>query len=111
MEIRHRNNKSRKICECESTAQKELGKDGAKNLRARLADLKAVERVSDLKKGNPHPLKGNREGQFALRIVGGKRLVFSPDHGVQEPRSVDGSIDWQRVTSILIEEIGDYHSG
>ncbi len=111
MKISYKSDKVRKICESESIAQKKLGKDGAKTLRARVIDLKAAQFVSDLIAGNPHPLKVDRKEQFALNLADGKRLIFTPDHGDQVPKSTDDSIDWQKVTDIRIEEIVDYHHG
>lgn len=70
--------------------------------------LEAATCVTDLIAGNPHPLKGERAGQFALDLAGGWRLVFSPDHDPC-PAGHDGSIEWSRVTIIIIEYIGDYH--
>jgi proteic killer suppression protein len=33
--------------------------------------MAAASRVTDLMTGNPHPLKGDRLGQFALDLSGG----------------------------------------
>ena len=85
-----------------------LGTDCAKKLRARLSDLEAADTVTDLTVGRPHPLTGDREGQFALDLSGGFRLTFSPDHDPC-PELPDGGIDWAKVTIICIEYIGDYH--
>jgi proteic killer suppression protein len=64
--------------------------------------------VTDLVAGHPHPLKGDRDGEFALDLAGGRRLVFAPANDPL-PRNTDGSIDWSRVTIVSIEYIGDYH--
>jgi len=98
----------RALCEKSKVAVKKLGDASARKLRVRLSALEAAERVTDLVPGHPHPLKGDRRGQFALDLDGGKRLVFTPDH---EPYPVkeDGGIDWSQVTAVRIEFIGDYH--
>ena len=70
--------------------------------------LEAATRVTDLVAGNPHPLKGDRLGQFALDLAGGWRLVFAPAHDPC-PTRPDGSIEWSEITIISIEFIGDYH--
>ena len=57
---------------------------------------------------HPHPLRGDRAGQFALDLDGGRRLVFEPDQG-SVPGKQDGSIDWSQVTRVRIVLIGDYH--
>jgi proteic killer suppression protein len=98
----------RQLCEQQAAAEKKLGAACARKLRTRLADLEAASRVTHLVAGNPHPLKGDRAGQFALDLAGGWRLVFAPDHDPC-PARPDGSIDWFQVTAICIEYIGDYH--
>lgn len=108
MEIRFKDGKIREICEKQAVANKKLGADCARKLQSRLSELEAACRVTDLVAGRPHPLKGDRAGQFAVDLAGGWRLVFAP---AQHPRptKADGSTDWSRVTIICIEFIGDYH--
>lgn len=108
MEIRFKNKKLRDTCEKQVNAKKLLGDIGARKLFARLSDLQAATRVTDLFSGNPHPLKGDRLGQFALDLAGGWRLVFEPAHD-PTPKKTDDSIDWSQVTIISIDYIGDYH--
>ncbi len=108
LEINFFDNDLRALCEQEKLAIKSLGKPCARKLRTRLADLIAAAHVRELVAGRPHPLSGGRQGQFALDLQGGVRLVFEPDH---EPAPVftDGGIDWAQVTRITIMFIGDYH--
>lgn len=108
MEINFKDKKIRELCEKRAVAEKKIGSTCAKKLRTRLDDLIAASRVTDLVSGNPHPLKGDRLGEFALELAGGWRLVFAPDHNPC-PRHDDQSIDWSQVTIICIEFIGDYH--
>ncbi|MES2178230.1 MAG: killer suppression protein HigA [Gemmatimonadota bacterium] len=108
MDILFGNNDLEALCSTERTQNKRLGAVGAKKLRSRLADLDAVSRVSELVAGRPHPLKGDRAGEFALDLDGGRRLVFEPAD-TPTPVRADGSIDWQRVTRVRITYIGDYH--
>jgi toxin HigB-1 len=73
-----------------------------------LADLKAAESVTGLVAGKPHPLKGDRLGQYAVRLDGGVRLVFeSANEPI--PQREDGGINWSEVTAVCIVFIGDYH--
>ncbi len=108
MEIHFKDEKLRKLCENRREAEKKLGHDSSKKLRTRLADLEAAMNVKELVAGHPHPLERDREGQFAVNLAGGKRLVFLPNH---EPVPVDeqGNIDWSQVSAITIVFIGDYH--
>lgn len=108
MEIIFGNSKLRKLCEQQAVAQKQLGQVCARKLRSRLADLTAVGSVRELVAGRPHPLKGDRSGQFAVDLEGAKRLVFKPAND-PIPCNEDGSIDWSKVTHVCIVFIGDYH--
>ncbi len=108
MELRFKNKGVREICEKRAVAVKKLGDVGARKLRTRLADIEAAEKVTDLQAGHPHPLKGDRLGQFALDLSGGWRLVFAPANE-PIPRNPDASIDWSHVTIVSVEYIGDYH--
>jgi proteic killer suppression protein len=108
VDITYLDNKLGRLCEDHKVAQRTLGVDGFKKLRARLADLRAASVVSELVAGHPHPLTADRAGQFALSLDKGRRLVFVPDHNepVQDSR---GNIDWTKVSKIKIILIGDYH--
>ena len=108
MEILFDNKKIRELCENNSKAVKQLGSACARKLRSRLSDLEAVSNVIELVIGNPHPLEGDRLGQFALNLAGGWRLVFCPAKKPC-PMKDDGGIDWSKVTIINIIYIGDYH--
>lgn len=108
MEVRYKDKKIRDLCEKQAVAEKRLGAASARKLRLRLLALEAAARVTDLVAGNPHPLKGDRLGQFALDLAGGWRLVFAPAHDPCLTRP-DGGIEWSHVTVISIESIGDYH--
>lgn len=92
MEIHFKDKKIRQLCEQQSMAERQLGAVCARKLRSRLGDLEAVKRVSDLIFGNPHPLKGDRAGQFALDLAGGWRLVFSPANQPR-PTLANGNTD------------------
>lgn len=108
MEILFKDKKIRELCQRRVVAERKLGAACGRKLMLRLLELEAATRVADLVAGNPHPLKGERYGQFALDLAGGWRLVFAPaDDPV--PTRPDGAIDWSRVTIVCIEYIGDYH--
>lgn len=108
MEIDFKDKELKALCEQEKLAQRKLGKQMAKKLKARLGDLMAVSSVIELRAGRPHSLKGDRAGQYALDLVQPKRLVFEPDHD-SVPRKEDGGINWSQVTRVRIIWIGDYH--
>ena len=108
MKILFANKKIRELCEQQRVAERKLGAPSARRLRIRLSEIEASSRVTDLVAGNPHPLKGDRYGQFALDLSGGWRLVFSPANDPC-PTKDDGGINWAQVTIVSIEFIGDYH--
>jgi proteic killer suppression protein len=98
----------KRICLEQKTAQAELGTDCAKKLRTRLADLQAAANVTELLSGRPHPLKGDRKGQFAVDLARGRRLVFIPTED-PPPKRKDNTTDWSLVTAVTVVFIGDYH--
>lgn len=108
LEIRYKDKKIRDLCEKQAVANQKLGATCARKLRLRLAELEAATQVTELIAGRPHPLSGNRQGQYALDLAGGWRLVFAPAHDPC-PMLPSGGIDWAQVTIISIEYIGDYH--
>ncbi|MEQ9368683.1 MAG: hypothetical protein RIG63_06560 [Coleofasciculus chthonoplastes F3-SA18-01] len=108
MEVDFKDKTLKALCEQEELAQRKLGKQMARKLKARLGELMAASSVTELCAGHPHPLKGDRAGQYALDLVQPKRLVFEPDHN-PVPRKEDGGIDCSRVTRVRIIWIGDYH--
>lgn len=78
-------------------------------LKRRLATLLAAPTIADLQgvPGRPHPLRGDRFGSWAMSLWGPYRLVFRP---AEPPLGEPGSgADWGSVTSIIIEEVVDYH--
>lgn len=108
MDISFLNSNLKKLCEDPKYASRKLGRVSAGKLRTRLTDLDAAERLGAVAAGRPHPLKGDRAGEFALDLNGGRRLVFEP---FDDPVPVDasGDTEWREVKSIRIVFIGDYH--
>lgn len=108
MEITIPDDALRALCEQSRLAVRKLGAQCARKLRSRLGDLQAAADVRELVAGHPHPLSGDRLGQFAVSLHGGVRLVIEPDHA-SIPCRPDGSIDWTQVSHVRIIYIGDYH--
>lgn len=108
MKITFASRELEKLCNRCNYAVRKLGDQGARKLQNRLADIEAAHDVTELITGSPHPLKGDREGDFSLRLHGAQRLVFRPEHN-PIPRLEDQGIDWQNVTAVRIVEIADYH--
>jgi len=108
LEVIYKDKKIRELCENRAVAQRRLGPLTAHKLKIRLVALEAATCVTDLVAGNPHPLDGDRYGQFAIDLARGYRLVFTQAHH-PSLTGPSGATDWSKVTIIKIEYIGDYH--
>ena len=108
MDIDFATTKLRALCEQHARMVAAFGFPCAKKLQNRLADLDAVAFVTELVAGRPHPLKGDRLGQFSRDLHGAVRLVFESDQD-PVPRNTDNSIAWNQVSKVRIVFIGDYH--
>jgi proteic killer suppression protein len=60
------------LCTNEKLARKKLGEAGFRRLRTRLAELEAARCVTELPAGRPHPLFGDRLGQYAVSLDGAR---------------------------------------
>jgi toxin HigB-1 len=111
VEISFTNKKLAKICCSAKEMQAKHGKRMAEKIQQRLTELKGAETLADMRNlpgARCHELTGNLAGNLAVDLVHPDRLIFSPDHDPM-PELPDGGLDWQRVTKIVIEGIGDYH--
>jgi proteic killer suppression protein len=108
MQFSFKTKQLRELCEKKAIAQSSLGETGARKLATRLSELTAAQRVGELLSGSPHPLTGDRAGQFAVSLDNGRRLVFESFEDVT-PKNADGSINWSLVSKVRIIFIGDYH--
>ena len=111
MDVALRTRKLERAFNSAAALQKAYGARMTKVIMTRLAVLRAAPNLAAVPTTPPdraHPLKGDREGQFAVDLVHPQRLVFEPDHE-PIPRSEDGGIDVGQVTAIVIVEVTDYH--
>ena len=108
MQITYASKTIQRLCEEDKNQRKQLGEKRAKRLKNRLAELRAVENVNQLQLGRPHALTADRAGQYSVDLDGPMRLLFEPTD--QPPPTLPaGGIDWQRVSSVRLLEIGDTH--
>ncbi|MHB1341365.1 MAG: type II toxin-antitoxin system RelE/ParE family toxin [Coriobacteriia bacterium] len=86
------------------------GSDAAKALARRLRQLTAAADLDTMRTlpGRCHELQGHRNGQLAIDITKGLRLVIEPAHD-PPPCKPDGGLDWTAITAIRILEVTDYH--
>ena len=94
----------RAVCESKSVASRHLDGDVSRNLRARLADLRAAENVTELCTGNPREMP-KMPNTWMINISDSKILAFEPGQ-LEVPKLKSGLIDWSKVTRIKIIHIG-----
>ena len=110
MEIEFSGSKLERVCNDSRLLQKEYGHQAPVIMR-RLAVLRAAPNLATVPVDKPerrHELVGNRKGTFAVDLKHPFRLIFEPAED-PVPRKDDGGIDLQRVDSIRILQIEDYH--
>jgi len=73
-----------------------------------LTDADTLAIIRTLPAARCHELAGDRKGELAVDISGNYRLIFEPNHD-PNPEKNDGGLNWDEVTKIQINEIGDYH--
>jgi plasmid maintenance system killer protein len=110
MEIVCKNNKLAKQLSNASEIKKAFGVD-AKRVSTRLEDIRASPNLAvliQIPQANCHPLKGDRNGDWALDISANRRLIFEI---VEDPvpKKEDGSINTILIKDILLSGIVDYH--
>lgn len=79
LKITFKSNKLGKICTDSSVTRKTYNLEMAEKIAQRMEELEAADSVDMLLQfqiGRCHPLKGNRQGQFAMDLVQPFRLVF-----------------------------------
>jgi proteic killer suppression protein len=111
LKIEFRNRKLERACNSAKELRKEYGTRMADKVQQRLAELAAAETLDDMRHlpaARCHELTGNLKGKLAVDLVHPYRLLFLPNH-TPKPQKSDGGLDWCRVSSILVDDIGDYH--
>ena len=110
MEITFAGTKLEKTFNSESLLQREFGEQ-APRIMSRMAVLRAAPSLGVVPVNKPerrHELTGNRKGTFAVDLKHPYRVVFEPAEN-PVPRKDDGGIDLERVISIRILKVEDYH--
>ncbi len=111
VEITFRTRKLARTFNSQRELQRAYGRRMAQRIMSRLAVLNSARTLADVPSTRPercHPLRGEREGQYAVDLVHPQRLVFKPNHE-PVPRKDDGGVDLEKITSIIIIEVVDYH--
>ncbi len=97
----------REVCESDVLANQMFGTILAKHLKSRLADLRAVDNISQLPVGNPRPIIFNDEKSMEIDLHLDETLVICANHN-NNPQLPNSNIDWARVTRIKVCSIGGY---
>lgn len=92
----------RDLCEHAAKAEAAYGSEVAATIRARVADLRAAVRISDVPVGRPVEIP-EEPGTMSLSLRDGLRLVFRSNHN-RTPETA-GRVDWSRVTRIQLLRI------
>jgi toxin HigB-1 len=90
--------------------QRKFGADNAKLIMKRLDNLRFVSNLEEMNKlpGDIHELRGDRAGTCAIDLKHGYRLILEPAEN-PPPLKVDGGLDRQAITSVVIVDVENYH--
>lgn len=95
----------RELCEDAEVAERLLGQSVARELRTRLADLRAVMAIGEMPSGNL-TCRGERADEAVLIDLGGSAsLELVPNHQAQR-LTADGEVEWNRVNRLKVVRIG-----
>jgi proteic killer suppression protein len=110
MRVSFSSEKLQKVCESAKELQRAYGDNDAKKAMTRLSDLRAAATLADMRHlpGRCHELKGERKGQLAIDLTGGRRLVFEPSDGWPAEKQ-DGADAWPQIEAVRVLGIVDYH--
>lgn len=110
MEITFKNRKLEKQMTDPKEMKKSFG-ELARKMNQRYKDLTDANNLAIMRTipaARCHELKGDRKGEFAVDVSGNYRLIFEPLHNPISKKE-DGSLNWEEITKIKINEIEDYH--
>ena len=99
----------RQICLSQTKAEAKYGYRVARQLRARLTDLRSADTISDLPPvGRPREIHGNPHNKYAIDLDDGYRLVLRANHS-EVPLKKSGRVDWAIVSRVMIVGIEVSH--
>ena len=110
MEVLFPSDKLKRAYSDQRALQKQWGADGAKKIALRLQQLAAASSLADMRDlpGRCHELTGDPDGNLAVDVHQGFRLILHPT-AVPRPEKDDGGLDWSAVDSVTVTDIVDYH--
>jgi proteic killer suppression protein len=111
MEIVFGSRKLERACSIEREGDRMWGRENARKVRQRMAELSAADTLAVVVKlpaARLHALKGDRKGQYVVDVKHPFRLIFEPAHD-PIPTKDDGGVDLERITRIRVLTVEDYH--
>ena len=124
MDVEFKTSKLKKCYESQRKAVQEWGQEVGTRYIERVNLLKAIEQLDDLQSFphlRYHMLKGDREGQHAIRLTGFMRLIFTvetrriepEERALEQPQGEAPKADAQkqiaRIEIIRIEEVSKHY--
>ncbi len=94
----------RTICEKSEEAESKLGKDIARKLQSRLADLVSIENIEEMLLGNPTAVKENGFEACKINIINDAAMLVIANH-IRTPLSYSNRMDWDKISRIKIVKI------
>jgi hypothetical protein len=83
---------------------RDLGEKVARRLKARLADFRAIDYVSEIPAGRPEEITGSASAVISVELCDGFRIAFGANHNPPSVRE-GGGMDWSKVSRIKILSI------
>lgn len=109
MDILFRSAALEKACNDSKRGQKKFGHILFAIVRRRLDDLRAATNLTELPPSmRCHPLVGDRQGSFAVRLDVRWRLVLVPANDPL-PQLPSGGLDLKQITAIEIVEVSHHY--
>jgi hypothetical protein len=105
LEIAFQTRELRATCESPTRAKRELGESASKSLRRVLADMNAVEAVTELFEIGLE-IENYTQGQGTLRFQLSEALSLYCNVNQQNVPTIGEKIDWARVTRLKVVRIG-----
>jgi plasmid maintenance system killer protein len=92
----------RDICLRQTKAEAKYGYKVARQLFARMTDLRAADTISELPPvGRPREIPSSRQGSYAIYLTNDYQLVLRVNHE-DVPVTKSGKIDWSHVSRVMI---------
>lgn len=109
MEVKFEDLKLQRVTEDPKLLVRKFGGTAAKRIQTRLAQLRAVDSMTDLNAlpGRWRGLAADRSEFWAGDLEHPLRIIIRPTPPV--PRKPDGGVEWALVQRITVVEFVDYH--